>query len=147
MKLTTTIIGEEEVVKQLRFDIPAACKRGMRNALNATGLIVMSRAKWLLQKGPKTGRIYKRGSIVHQASAEGEAPATDTGELASSINYDTNEGEISVDISADAEYAAALEFGSPKRNLGKRPFLTRALREMVDKIVKIFSKAIVQELP
>lgn len=147
MKVTTTILGEEEVVTQLRVDIPKGTRRGMQNALNATGLLVMSRAKWLLQKGPKTGRIYKRGSIVHQASAEGEAPATDTGELASSINYDVDEANVSVDISADAEYAAALEFGSPRRNLGKRPFMTRALREMVDKIMKLFKSSILKELP
>ena len=35
--------------------------------------------------GPRTGRIYRRGGVVHQASAPGEAPASDTGELRQSI--------------------------------------------------------------
>ncbi len=36
-------------------------------------------------RGPKSGRVYRRKSVVHRASAPGEAPAIDTGILRFSI--------------------------------------------------------------
>lgn len=35
--------------------------------------------------GPKSGRVYKRGKRKHRASAPGETPAIDTGNLINSI--------------------------------------------------------------
>lgn len=38
-----------------------------------------------LSTGARTGRIYKRRGVYHQASAPGEAPKTDRGGLVSSV--------------------------------------------------------------
>jgi hypothetical protein len=80
--------------------------------------------------GPRTGIVYRVGGtkdrpILHQASAPGEPPATETGNLANSITsqmLDSRTGMVSV----GAEYAAPLEFGSA-RGLAPRPFLTPAV--------------------
>lgn len=77
--------------------------------------------------GPRSGRLYQRGAkgtIVHQASAPGEAPATDTGNLANSIGAQMigrSEGEVTV----GAEYAVTLELGGGK--IAPRPFLQPAV--------------------
>ena len=61
------------------------------------------------------------GYKYHRASAPGEAPATDTGNLANSI-YSRMLGGAEGEIGSTAEYAAGLEFGgahvAPRPSLG-----------------------------
>lgn len=118
-----------------------------------TCLRVVERAK-LSMAGPKSGRLYRRGRIgrkmsagyaglksyktkkgslmaivgykTHRASAPGQAPAMDTGALVNSLSI-TMVGPTSGMIFSNLRYAAALEFGSSKRGLLPRPFLTPAL--------------------
>ena len=52
----------------------------------------------LLHSGGRTGRTYKRGDKTHTASAPGEAPATDTGELARSIQVRHEKQDDSVTV-------------------------------------------------
>lgn len=69
-------------------------------------------------QGPKTGRIYKRGGVFHQASAPGQAPASDTGALVASIQ--TNKvGDGVYEVSSRMKYAEYLEFGT--RKMAPRP--------------------------
>ena len=60
--------------------------------------------------GNKTGASYKRGGKTHTASAAGEFPATDTGELVSSISIQM--GKAQADVQATAPHATYLEFGT-----------------------------------
>ena len=64
---------------------------------------------------PKSGRMY--GS--HQASAPGQAPATETGRLESSITVEKIDANT-VAVGTDNEYAQVLEFGgahiAPRQN-------------------------------
>lgn len=97
---------------------------------------VVRRAKTRIASGPKTGRIYRRGRVRHQASREGEYPAADTGNLMRSIHDE--HGETGVDtftalVVADTEYAAPLELKPEEK--GGRPFLSRALHEEADAIL------------
>jgi hypothetical protein len=80
-------------------------------AVQATGLEVMSDIKKRIQRGPKTGRVYSRGTVSHRASAPGQAPATDTGTLASSITY-RKVGLMTAEIESRLDYAYYLEFGT-----------------------------------
>lgn len=56
------------------------------NVVRLAALRVEQEAKASMS-GPKHGRLYRRGGVVHQASAPGEAPAVDTGKLKSSIHW------------------------------------------------------------
>jgi hypothetical protein len=56
----------------------------VQEIIDKTALDVQRFAIELMQM-PKSGRTYKRGSKSHQASAPGEAPAIDTGNLVNSI--------------------------------------------------------------
>ncbi len=85
---------------------------------------IQAYAQVLIQSGPKTGRLYKRGNVVHQASAPGEPPATDTGNLVNS-GYARRQRRCLWWVGFSAEYAAALECGTPR--MLPRPYLRPAV--------------------
>jgi hypothetical protein len=86
---------------------------------------VLTRARILIQSGPKTGKVYKHGNVLHQASAPGEAPASDTGALASNSKAE-RESLAHWLVIFFQEYARKLEFGTPVQ-LAARPFLRPAI--------------------
>lgn len=67
---------------------------------------------------PKTGHVYKRGGRSHQASAPGEAPANDLGNLVNSIREEYNAERLQGFVIVAAPYAAALEFGALRMAMG-----------------------------
>lgn len=102
-------------------------------------------AKKSIMRGVKTGRVYTNifrtinGQVVpvgprsgnnlsasHRASAPGEAPATDTGRLVSSITQEKT-GEAEAIVGSRVVYSKFLEFGT--QSMGERPFLRPALKE------------------
>jgi HK97 gp10 family phage protein len=74
-----------------------------------------------IARGTKTGRLYTRNGIQHQASAVGEYPATDTGELIASIAVEIDADKLGASVQATAPHAEYLEFGTSK--MRARPFL------------------------
>jgi HK97 gp10 family phage protein len=122
----------------------------------------MRRACKLVESNVKThfpkvggGRVYKRGKIVHIASAPGQPPAIDTGTLRASIASDVKvEGmrikgrvgvasetraKVTYGAGTDIKYGYFLEKGTSK--MKARPFLVPALRRCQTKIKRIFNKA------
>jgi len=81
-----------------------------------------SLAKKGIQRGPKSGKTYRRGNVVHQASAPGQYPATDTGRLASSVmvNLPTPASMIG-EVGTNVIYGPMLEFGTSR--MAARPWL------------------------
>lgn len=120
---------------------------GTMDGLKALGLMIQSRARELIQRGSKTGRLYQKYGPrrSHRASGPGEAPATDTGRLVSSIQSDVVETEREVQVSAGTAYAKMLEYGT--RMMAARPFLLPALEWIKDKAVAVLSAAIKARLP
>jgi phage gpG-like protein len=75
--------------------------------------------------GEKSGRIYEVSpGVAHQASAPGEAPAIDTGNLVNSIQTEMI-GKATAMVFTNTEYAYDLEFGAA--HLAPRPFLQPAV--------------------
>ena len=111
--------------------------RKMVKAMQTAVTLVASDAKKLVQKGPKTGIKYGK----HQASAPGEAPATDTGTLMNSISGDVRmeHGEVIGEVIAKTFYARWLEYGTKK--MEPRPFLGRALREKKKRIGELLAES------
>lgn len=100
-------------------------------------------------RGTKTGRTYVKYNPrrTHTASAEGEPPASDTGNLVSGITTKVEKsisGSIQGQIIASANdgqggnYAKHLEFGT--RFMRPRPFLFPALEKNKKRIISIFRK-------
>lgn len=100
-------------------------KKEVRDLVVKTSIRVQSDAIKSIQRGRKSGRVYTRNGVAHQASAPGEAPATDTGALASSIQRIDSGTRAAVGTAL--EYGPHLEFGTT--NMEARPWLFPALEK------------------
>lgn len=113
-------------------EIAAKLSREAAKITEKTALRIEETAKTSMA-GPKSGRMYG----AHRASAPGESPAIDTGNLANSIGTESLGGASHI-VYAGTEYALSLEFGSPR--VAPRPFFGPAasqaepefLRDMAD---------------
>lgn len=113
------------VVKFNNFGkLAADVKRKADNVCNTTAQQMLAHSRVLIQSGPKTGRVYRHGNVLHRASAPGEAPATDTGALLNS-GYAKRQRLALWHVGYTVEYAAWLEFGTPK--VLPRPYLRPAV--------------------
>ena len=113
--------------------------KSLDEALNATGLETISDVKRAIQRGPKTGRKYQRGRKVHIASAPGQAPATDTGALVSSIYYRRID-DYTVAVGSRLDYAFHLEFGT--RRMAARPSWLPAAEKNAARLQKRIARII-----
>lgn len=87
-------------------------------------------------KRPKSGPIRTRYRPKRRVkvSLPGEAPATDTGLLVSSIDAEANRAQANLIISAGTKYAKFLELGT--RRMLPRPFLVPALTRWRKRIIE-----------
>ena len=131
-----------DAITQASDRVKQAVADELNKAVYASAQKVSSEAKRSLLDGNKSGRIYKHGSVLHRASAPGEAPASDTGRLVNSINsYAVGNGEaISVAGRGTVKYAAMLEFGTIK--IAPRPFMLPALEKSRAWIGERLNKAV-----
>lgn len=122
MKMVLT--GDKDLIANIR-KYGAQADAALAQIVMATAQNVRTHAIRAIQGGPKTGKEYRKYAPKrnHRASAPGQAPATDTGRLASSIVADIT--GLTAEVSADVQYAAPLEFGTV--NMEPRPFLEPAL--------------------
>lgn len=88
----------------------------------------------------KTGKVYRRRGVLHQASAPGEAPASDTGRLVGSILTHYENGGLTGIVSAAAEYASYLEFGTVR--MEPRPFMRPALDGAIGDMTDVITEEI-----
>ena len=107
----------------------------VQRALNRGGLAIAGRAIEGIISPPASGRIYPsrgRKGASHQASAPGEFPNADTGELHQSITSIPVPGRVAVEVQATAPHALPLEVGTSK--MRPRPFMGRSFDENVESI-------------
>ena len=111
--------------------------------VNAAALEAVSDVRRAIQGPPKTGREYPRGrDKIHRASAPGQAPATDTGTLVSSI-YNEDRGRNAKAIGSRLPYAFYLEFGTFKMDARPSwiPAVERAIPKMLKRVELAIAKA------
>lgn len=86
-----------------------------------------------ISSGGRSGKVYKRGSVSHQASAAGEFPKTDTGELVRNITIERQSNlSYTVGSRQGAPHGYYLEMKSPLK--GGRKWLQPSF----DKVVRNF---------
>lgn len=144
MNITLKIEGLNETLRALD-KLGQSGKREAKKAVRMSLEKIRSDAIKSIQRGPKTGIVYERGkgqnlSAKHQSSSPGEAPATDTGRLASSIKIEQK--EISGSVGSQLNYSFWLEFGTLK--MQARPFLRPALDGNEKFIIKAFESAMLK---
>ena len=99
------------------------------------GQLIRTEAIKSIQTGAKTGIVYEKYNPrrTHRASAPGESPASDTGNLVSKIMVKQKD-KNTTQVESGADYSAFLEYGTSK--MLPRPFLFPAFQKSKDKIVK-----------
>lgn len=108
--------------------IGAQMAANIDDAVNASAHQIVGNAVLAIQNPPKTGRTYMHGKVVHQASAPGEAPASDTGNLARSGSV-RRVGLAHYQCVFSAEYARPLEYGNAAGTILPRPYLRPAAQK------------------
>lgn len=118
--------------------IQASIRPSVSQVVRKTALDVEAEVKNEM-RGPKSGRQYRRGSRTHQASAPGQPPAVDLGQLINSIQVE-NVTDLTSKVGTNTEYAMALEYGS--RRIRPRP----VWRPVIEKMRKPFIAALTHVL-
>ena len=81
--------------------------------------------KTSILSGAKSGRQYYKNGARHTASAAGQSPANQTGDLVKSIKVSKSKNKATISISKN--YAVFLEFGTSK--MRPRPFILPAFQK------------------
>ena len=118
----TTIKVEVDGLQTLLKQLDAAGKAGaevVEETIGNLALVTQQYAVTGIRGGAASGRVYKRGSRTHQASAPGQYPASDTGRLMGSINSEITPKEAIV--GTNLVYGMYLEFGTSR--MAPRPWL------------------------
>jgi len=135
-------VKDFEKVQKAMDDLVANVGKPFEQVLEGGGQEIRKEAVRSIQQDPKSGIIYQRYNPRrrHQASAKGEAPASDTGFLVSQIKVRKKNAEEVV-VESTAPYSAFLEFGTTI--MGERPFMHPATMKAFPKIAKaVFNKVV-----
>ena len=105
------------------------------------GQLIRTEAIKSIQTGAKSGVVYQKYNPrrEHRASAPGQAPASDTGNLVSKIIVKQKTKNI-VNVESNADYSAFLEYGTSK--MDPRPFMLPAFEKSKKPILNAVFKRI-----
>ena len=92
------------------------------------GQLIRGEAIKSIQTGAKSGVMYQKYNPrrEHRASAPGQAPASDTGNLVSKIIVKQKSSDVT-NVESNANYSAFLEYGTSK--MEARPFMFPAFEK------------------
>lgn len=121
MRVDVELNGINQLFAQLR-ELDGHGEQAVSDTIAELALLTERTAVQGVRGGAATGRVYRRGSRTHQASAPGEYPASDTGRLMGSIMSDIQPMEARV--GTNLEYGRFLEFGTSR--MAPRPWLFRS---------------------
>lgn len=156
--IAAQMINDAKVLAGLRKrKTGSKLNQALKKATTVCAVKVHAGAVRKIMSGPKTGHIYNTSSVKisksgkrsisrhsgHQASAPGEPPANDFGNLARSgkvINAAPTANGFIAKVEFSAEYAGMLEHGT--RTIDPRPFLEPTLNEMKDELNQIIMDAV-----
>jgi hypothetical protein len=131
---TIKLEGTEELRKAI-IKLSKEGRKEIKKEIDKTGLSLRGSVIKKYQRGPATGIIYTKydPKRIHQASAPGEAPATDTGLLANSVTF-KEVGPLEVEVLTEVEYGEWLEFGTA--SIEPRPNWVPSVQEEQPKFIK-----------
>jgi len=120
-----TVRNADRLMKKLS-KLPLDVRSGIGRALAVSVMQVDAYAKQKIQGGGRGGRTYRRRGISHQASAPGEFPKTDSGQLVSSLFFRVGADKLSAFFGTMLAYGRYLEFGTSQ--MQPRPWLRSSLK-------------------
>lgn len=134
-----------DVGRDLALVISAAVKPGAMSAqLETIGFLVENELKKEYSK-PGSGRTYTRRGVSHQASAPGEPPAPDTGQLRARIHHVVGRDAVGefVEVGVNDPRAAMLEFGT--RHIAPRPAFRTTTARMAEQVGKALAAGVLAQ--
>lgn len=127
------ITGADKVTFRLNT-IGDKAVRLVGQALYVGGDLIRAEAAHLITEGAVSGKN-------HVPSLPGEPPNEDTGVLRTNIET-TQPAPLRVEISSNAPYAAALEFGTSR--MAERPYMRPATRAKKKEVIDLVRQAVDQ---
>lgn len=91
-----------------------------------------------MRDGPQTGRVYVRGNIRHRASAPGQWPAVDTGQLR--IRTKIRVSQTDAELGSNLSYAKWLQNGT--RRMKPRKLFSEAMEMAVQETIDLLPNAL-----
>ena len=98
-----------------------------------------------IQSGAKSGVMYQKYNPrrEHRASAPGQSPASDTGNLVSKIIVKQKSADVT-NVESNANYSAFLEYGTSK--MEPRPFMLPAFEKSKKPIINAVLNRVKQKI-
>lgn len=112
--------------------LPLDARDGIGKALTVSVVELDAYAKQKIQGGSRSGRVYRRRTVTHRASAPGEFPKTDRGQLVASLFFRVAGNKLSAYFGTKLAYGRYLEFGTSR--MAARPWLRPTFRAKRDSI-------------
>jgi hypothetical protein len=140
MVTSITLEGDKALMAalaKLGDDIPEEVSQ----AVSATALEIQGDVKKRIERGPASGRVYQKykPDRTHQASAPGQAPMTDSGDLAKFVIFNVV-NKMTAEVTNHLDYAPMLEFGTFK--IAPRPAWVPATEAAAPKFRKRIEAAL-----
>ena len=140
MDFTIKVTNLKKVLSQLNrlgkdMEVP------FQEIVKGGGQLIRTEAIKSIQTGAKSGVIYQMYNPrrEHRASAPGQAPASDTGNLVSKITVKQKSLNV-VHVESNAEYSSYLEYGTSK--MEARPFMFPAFEKSKKPILNAVFKRV-----
>lgn len=109
------------------------------------GQLIRTEAIKSIQTGAKSGVMYQKYNPrrEHRASAPGQSPASDTGNLVNKIIVKQKSSDV-VHVESNANYSAFLEYGTSK--MQPRPFMLPAFEKSKKPIINAVLNRVKQKI-
>lgn len=130
--------GDKYQKKILSGEIPKEHRKHIEDCFKVHGKMVTAELKKVITTGTRTGRVYYRRGIAHQASAPGEAPASWTGRLANGFEYKAQRRSLVIGSTAfsdgNAPYPKYLDEGTSR--MEARPYFVSTIERLHGELTK-----------
>lgn len=141
MTVKVRVVNQQQFNKKINMQSNSVLKN-LKRAVRIATTETRNTAVTSILGNPRSGGTTTRYNPTRtiRISAAGDAPAGDTGFLASNIHLILSADGMRGEVQSRADYSAPLEFGT--RDMAARPFLQPALEQGKQKYKRMFSKAV-----
>ena len=144
MQINIKVTNLKKAMSQLKT-LQKDLEPDFQEVVKGGGQLIRGEAIKSIQSGAKSGIVYEKYNPrrTHRASAPGQAPASDTGNLVSKITI-RQDGKDKTNVESNADYSAFLEYGTSK--MEPRPFMFPAFEKSRKPIEQAVFKRVVKKI-